>query len=395
MAIFVINLIVVILWAAAVHLIFKNKITFKEALLQAGLATIISIMVIGGIYYKDMGDFAVVNGQVTGKERVRVSCSHSYSCNCRQTCTGTGQNRSCHQTCDTCYEHRYDVDWRVYTSVGNLEIDRVNRQGTHEPPRWTMVKIGEPASSTESYINYVKAAPKSLFAMDKLEGDTAKYGALIPKYPQVYDYYRINRVIQVGTAYPQAKELNDHLNMALRTLGASKQVNINVLFVNTTDTQYRYALERAWLGGKKNDVTVIIGMAPDKTFSWVDTMTFGKNSGNEMLAVLLRDRIKSVVSAQQFGNADILANVLVTTITSDFHRKAMKDFEYLKEDYSPSDSAILWFIIIQLVVLTGTTIFFYHFELENGNWASNRSGNLLNTLRVPRYNITSRTNRRY
>lgn len=396
MVIFVINLIVVILWAAAVHLIFKNKITFKEALLQAGIATVISIMVIFAIYYKDMGDTGIINGQVTGKERVKVSCGHSYRCNCYTTCSSTGKTRTCTQHCSTCYEHSYDVDWRVYTSVGNLEIDRINRQGTKEPPRWTMVQIGEPASNTQSYVNYVKAAPKSLFAMDNLEGDAAKYGALIPKYPRIYDYYRINHVIQVGVTYPQAKELNDLLSMALRTLGPSKQVNINVLFVKTTDTNYRYALERAWLGGKKNDVNVIVGMDANNTFSWVDTMTFGKNAGNEMLAVLLRDRIKDLVSRQQFGNATMLSDVLVNTITSNFHRKAMKDFEYLKEDYSPSDTAIIWFVIIQLLVLTGTTIFFYHFELERGDWAStNRSGSLLNRLHVPNYRVTTRSNRYY
>lgn len=395
MAIFVINLIIVILWATAVHLIFRDKITFKEGLAQAGIATIISIMVIAGIYYKDMGDSAVVNGQVTGKERVRVSCSHSYSCNCYTTCSGSGKNRTCTRHCSTCYEHGYDVDWRVYTSVGNLEIQRVNRQGTSEPPRWTNVIVGEPASSTQSYINYVKAAPKSLFAMEQLESDTPKYGALIPKYPVIYDYYRINRVVQVGTTYPQAKELNDNLNMALRSLGASKQVNINVLFVKTADTNYRYALERAWLGGKKNDVTVILGLNPDNSFSWVDTMTFGKNAGNELLAVVMRDRIKAVASNQQLGNAGVLSDAIIRSVTSDFHRKSMEDFKYLKEDYSPNSAAIIWFIIIQLLVLTGTTIFFYHFELENGNWASNRSGRLLNSLRVPHYRVTSRSPRSY
>lgn len=396
MAIFFINLIVVILWAAAVHLIFRNKITFKEALVQAGVATVISIMVIAAIYHKDMGDTAIINGQVTGKERVRVSCGHSYQCNCYTTCSGSGKTRSCTRHCSTCYEHSYDVDWRVYTSVGNLEIDRIDRQGTHEPPRWTAVAIGEPASNTQSHINYVKAAPQSLFSMNNLESDAAKYGNMIPNYPKIYDYYRINRVLQVGTTYPKAKELNDDLNMALRTLGAAKQVNINVIFVETTDTQYRYALERSWLGGKKNDVTVILGLDNTGTFSWVDTMTFGKNSGNEMLAVLMRDRIKELATNQQFSNPDMLSEVMVKTITSDFHRKEMKDFEYLKEDYSPSDTAIIWFVIIQLLVLTVTTIFFYHFELERGDWASNNSASsrLLNRLHVPNYRVVNRSYRR-
>src|SRR4051812_22989724 len=57
-------------------------------------------------------DEEVWNGHVTSKEQVRVSCSHSYSCNCRQSCTSSGKGgQSCTTVCDTCYEHSNDYDW--------------------------------------------------------------------------------------------------------------------------------------------------------------------------------------------------------------------------------------------------------------------------------------------
>lgn len=390
MAIFVTSLIIIIVFALTVHLLFRPRITFMESLVQCGVASVIAGIVLLAIFHKDLDDTAILNGQVTDKQRVRVSCSHSYSCNCYTTCSGTGSSRTCTQHCSTCYEHSYDVDWRVSTTVGNLEIDRINRQGTHEPPRWTQVQIGEPAARTESYRNYIKASPGSLFAMNQTADDATKFPNMFPQYPRVYDYYRVNRILTAGGAtYPQSKELNDTLNNALRTLGPSKQVNIVVLFAKTTNPEYRYALERAWIGGKKNDVLVVIGMDNSNQFSWVDTITFGKNSGNEMLAVLMRDRVKAVAKDQQLGNAQVLAGAIISTVSTDFHRKSMKDFEYLKGDYSPSTKALMWFAIIQLLVLTGTTFFFYHYELERGDWASSNRYNRF----IPKYEIHSRAYR--
>lgn len=365
MIIFIINLILVFVWALTTHLIFRDKIPLKEAVVQAFGATLLSIIFIVSVYYKNMHDTAVINGQVSDKISQKVSCSHSYRCMCYTSCSGTGSNRTCTEHCQTCYEHSFDVDWLVKTTVGNFEIARVNRQGTKEPPRWSAVKIGEPASSTESYINYVKAAPKSLFSMDKLENDNATFGGLFPKYPEVYDYYRIRRVMTVGTHYSEADKLNANLNNALRSLGPKKQVNINVIFVKTTNPEYRYALERAWVGGKKNDVTVIIGMDNEGHFSWTDVITFGGNAGNEMFAVLMRDRIKALASAGKISNADELSNVIATTVESDFVRKPMSDFVYLKEDFAPSGTSIIWFVVIQILFLTTSTIFLYYNDLFN------------------------------
>lgn len=366
MELFVISLVVIILWAAAAHYLFPQRITFQESLIKGAITSVLGMCFLFAMYYKDMGDTAIVNGYVTGKERVRVSCSHSYSCNCYTTCSGSGQNRTCTRRCSTCYEHSHDVDWRVYTTVGNLEIARVNRQGTKEPKRWTDVVINEPAASYDSYINYIKASPGSLFSMNQMESDKTKYGNLIPTYPKIFDYYRVNRVLQMGVNYPEAAVLNSALNDALRHLGAKKQVNIVVVFANTNDPKYRFALERAWVGGKKNDVIVVIGMEKNATLLWTDVITFGKNSGNEYLAVVLRDEIRDLAKRQQLSHAPLLADSIVSTITAHFKRKQMEDFKYLQEDYSPSIGSIWGFIIFQLVLLTGMTIFFYNYEIDGG-----------------------------
>lgn len=391
MALFFISVIIIIIFAAIVHLLFSKRITFQESLVQCGVTTVLGMFIIMGMYYRDMTDYAVINGQVTSKARVEVSCSHSYRCNCYTTCSGTGSQRTCTEHCSTCYEHGYDVDWRVKTTVGNLEIDRVNRQGTKMPPRWDAVVIGEPASRTSSYINYVKAAPDSLFRADG-DAQNLELKTLVPKdYPKVFDYYRYNRIMLTGGAtYPDVAKLNDNLNNALREMGARKQVNIQVLFVGTTDPNFRYVLERAWLGGKKNDVIVLVGMDKQSVPQWFDVVTFGRNSGNEMLAVVLKDDLRALKDRHQFGNPDMLSEVLLKDIDAHFTRKQMKDFEYLKEDYKLSNKAVMWYIIIQVLLLTGTTIFFYHFELERGDWyRANARG--LNRFGFP-LNVVKRSN---
>ena len=391
MTLLVILLVVAIAWGGLAHLIFPERFTLIEGVVQSAVATVLGGIILLCIYHKDLGDFAILNGQVTGKKSEKVNCEHSYTCNCVTTCSGSGSSRTCSTICQTCYEHSYDIDWNVFTSVGNLTIDRVNRQGTKEPPRWTAVLPGEPASRTESYRNYLKASPASLFAMGEIENDKIKYAGLFPTYPRVYDYYRYNRVIQIKTSYPQATELNNTLNMELRTLGIQKQVNILVVFVKTTDPQYRFAFERHWLGGKKNDVIILFGMDDERKLSWTDVITFGKNSGNEMLAVLLRDEIRGLAERQQFGNATMLSGIITKTIANSFKRKQMKDFEYLKDDYSPSGNAIMGFVIFQIILLTGMTIFFYNFDLQRGDWHSrSTSSSLLRQLHVPRYTINRR-----
>src|SRR5262249_53258019 len=152
-------------------------------------------------YWQRTADTEIWDGQVTNKSSERVSCSHSYDCNCYYTteCSGTGNNRSCSEVrhCSTCYEHSYDVDWNVYASTGeSLSIDRVDRQGLNMPARWGAAYIGEPYSSQHSFTNYILANPNSVLLGQK--GDLQKFGKLIPQYPTVYDYYRVQHAINMG-----------------------------------------------------------------------------------------------------------------------------------------------------------------------------------------------------
>lgn len=131
-------------------------------------------------------DTEILNGQVTHKEKNRVSCSHSYSCHCRTDSKGN-------TSCDTCYEHSHDYNWDVYSTVGELTIDRIDRQGAHEPPRWTVVMPGQPVAMDHGYTNYVKAVPESVFRVDTIYSKEKLKNIPVPGYPlNVYDYHYVD-----------------------------------------------------------------------------------------------------------------------------------------------------------------------------------------------------------
>lgn len=275
-------------------------------------------------------DTEVWNGVVHSKERDTVSCSHSYSCNCK---TSRNSDGTTSESCDTCYEHMNDYDWVVHTTVGEKIIDRVDRQGASEPARFTAVKIGEPAAIEHDFDNYIKAVPQTLF--NKNVSSTYQ----VPAYPRVFDYYRFNRVMYVNGAAASwsgvGSELNTRLNDALKSLGSSKQVNVFVVFVDKYAQDYRHAFENKWIGGKKNDVVVFMGV-DGQSRTWVDVMTWALNTGNEEFQVELRDSLL----LQKDLNAEKMSEIIVSKVKEKFNRPHMEKFKYLDGEVMPSDGII-------------------------------------------------------
>ena len=115
---------------------------------------------------------------------------------------------------------------------------------------------------------------------------------MVPTYPKnIQDYYRINRAISVGVAVPDIQQWNADISNILKQLGPQKQANVIVLFVNTNDPQYEYALRSAWLGGKKNDIVVMIGSTEYPKIDWVRVMSW---TDKEIFKIELRDAIQEL-----------------------------------------------------------------------------------------------------
>lgn len=343
----------------AISVYYKRKFDIKEIAIQffASWAIGFAVILIGSMVATS--DYEIINGQVNDKTRVHDYWLESYSCNCVEVCSGSGKSKSCSQSCQTCYTDHYTVDWDVKCSVGNVKIKSLDREyksvyNEPDPAAYTKAYKGEFCATTNTFTNYIKAAEKSLFNVDnKLDYS----GYKVPAYPRIHGYYKVNRVFGFGKLN---KELNKLLNDKLRTLGAIKQANI-ILIGSEYDMEYRYAVEQKWLGGKKNDVIVLVGMQ-NNLIDWIDTITLGSNLGNELMTVKMHDDIMALKTV----STDI-AGVIGSTIEKHFDRKPMQEFEYLKDDIQPS----IWLIIASILLCVGCNIgIFIYFRKQNTNRTS-------------------------
>lgn len=331
---------------------FPHKVTLGEvAIGVVGLSFLISVLYYAGTY-KDIQDTQVLNGFITKKYSEKVSCEHSYSCNCITTCSG-GKTPVCTTTCQTCYEHDYDKNWVVNSTAGNFSIARVDRQGLKTPPRWEAVKIGEPASREYSYSNYIKAAPESIFHLSssKLESQP------MVDYPRVFDYYRIMRVINFGVKIPEKEHiaLNDAMNIMNGKVGPAKQVN-TVLILHNKDEAFVESVRYRWLGGRKNDVVVLLKVSE---YPKIDSASVFSWSSNEILNVALRDSIMQIGEVR----SEEIALAFEENIKRHFKRRSMEEFEYLLDSIEPPT----WVIVITLLLgLFGpfvTAYIFYKYDV--------------------------------
>jgi hypothetical protein len=275
-------------------------------------------------------------------------------------CTGSGQQRSCTRVCQTCYEHHYTVTWDVNTTIGRYVIKHEDwtSMGVYklpDPPRWLQVKPKDPVSSARSHTNYVKAVPESLFRPAAAELK-AKFAPLIPTYPShVYDFWYVDRVLAAGVPVPNLKEWNAKLQDALKIVGPSKQVNAIIVLVNTADPNYEYALRDAWVGGKKNDVIMVIGTTAFPKVDWVRVLSW---TDREQFKVRLRDDL----SALSELSADAVIGAFHQNLPT-FERKRMRDFAYLDAEIDPP-AWVLW--TVSLLIFAAYAGFWTYAYFQGG-----------------------------
>lgn len=352
--VFIVLMLIPLLVAIA-GFVFLKTITWKEFGLQVGAQLIVAVVSALVISCESTSDHEVWNGRVTNKVRERVSCEHSYTCNCQQICTGSGTSQSCTTVCQTCYDHSYDVSWRVHTSNGEvITINRVDRQGLNEPPRWTSTQIGEPTSVAHEYTNYVKAAPDTLF---RHQGLKKKYSGQIPAYPgHIYDYYRLSRLVTVGVGVQNSTAWNEMLSDVNADLGAARQANVIVLLTDRPPDFY-YAVEEAWIGSKKNDIVVVVGVKPDGAPAWATIMAW---ESQEIFKVKLRDNIMAL---PKVDDPAAFQRIIRNDVLTYHKRKPMKDFEYLKSSIVPTGTQWVVSLVVGLLVAVGLTWLFHEHDV--------------------------------
>lgn len=353
-------LLILPLLVAIIGFVSLQTITWKEFAIQIAAQSLIAGVSTLIIYNMNTYDVEMHNGYVTDKKQVYVHCQHSYRCRCFTTCHGTGTRRSCSEHCSTCYRHNNDWNWEVYNSINEtFYIDRIDSRGSIEPPRWTSVKQGDPTTSDYSYTNYIKAAPGTLF---RHHGLVDKYKNLIPKYPEkIYDYYNLDRLVLVnGAKVGNPQEWNNALSHLNANIGARKEVNVVLVIARNLDPEYFYALEELWIGGKDNDVILVVGVDKNLKPTWARVMAWTKD---ERIKVKLRDDIMDLPKLELSS----VMNTLQTDIEKYYKRKPMSDFEYLASSITPTVEEWVISLIIGFLASIGLTYMFHKNDAMGNN----------------------------
>lgn len=341
-----------------------KDLTLLQIIGSTAIGLLISASLTAGMFYLGTGsktsDVEVLNGAVVSKERDHGFYLRPYECRCSyvQSCSGSGSNRSCYsrRECDTCYEDRYTVTWSCDSTIGSFQIEHLDTTSrsvynTPDPERYTIIKNGDPVSRTHGYTNYIKAVPETIFrpAQEQLR---LQYAGQLPAYPDnIFDIYRINRVVPVGVTIPNLKEWNEKVSQALTVLGPLKQANIVIVITNIEDPNYFYALQDAWLNGKKNDVIVVISAPqfPGKA-GWVNIMSLTKDN---IFQVKLRDRLLALDAL----TVDAVVGEISTEIRTTFQRREMSEFKYLEAEIDPPT----WVMVLCMILNFGAYIGFWIF----------------------------------
>lgn len=347
MEILLLTLLVPFVVAWICKFVWSKDITW----LELGATLVISLAVTGGTYWAGMyaqtADTEIINGEVLSKDRVHGEYTRTYSCNCSTDSKGN-------QTCQTCSEEHYTVTWTCRSNVGDIRIDQLDSTwpsvyNKPDPNRYTTINKGDPVAQEHHFTNYVKAVPDSLFHQNAVN----KFQAMIPTYPnKVFDYYNLNRALAIGVQVPDLAAWNNDISDMLRKLGPQKQANVVVLFVNTADEGYIHALEGAWIGGKKNDIIVVMGVTQYPKIDWVAVSSW---TDKALFKVQLRDDINAIGTVDR---EKIIAAIDKNTMTT-FKRKNMKDYEYLKNRIQPATWVLTLAVLLGILVSAGASFYFY------------------------------------
>ena len=322
--------------APLISKVFWNRdVSLKEIIIIGVSNSFILGIVFAVASYQNTLDTEIHNGYVISKSRDKVSCSHSYQCHCIQVSCGKDCTT---EICQTCYSHPNDWNYNVKTSIGNLKIDRIDSQGKNIPPRFNAVKINEPVSLERTFQNYIKGSERTLFK-EHINSDIK-----VQQYPRTYDYYRINRVINASNISININLINNELNNALRELGAKQKMNIIVYFWNHENDDYDRIVESKWLGGKKNDLIVMINVQ-GSDIKRVHTFGFSENAE-------VYYKVNRLVQEVNTINEEEIVKAILEGSKS-FKKKSMQDYAYLKDEVHPS----IWLILFAMFLSIGISSF--------------------------------------
>ncbi len=345
--------LVPLLVGAGAYLLGKRQVTLAEAGVQ--VIVVAALMLVG--YYvaqwSSLQDYEIWNGRIASKSSGAEVCCHTYECNCREVCRGSGLDRRCSRSCDRCTMHDQDLFWRATST--NREIvyeSRCNAPESGEPAEWAAIRVGEPTAWEHQFTNYVKAAPEDFFVAPEV---AERFTAELPAYPRPQGF-RARRFLFAGVEEPRAGELDAALAELNADLGPVKQVNVIVVVTASADPLYFDALARHWLGGKKNDVVLVLGAPRYPAIAWARVMAWNE-------ARVAEDAFKDALASRieglgRFDGERVLA-ALRAEISESYRRRPFGELEHLGARATPPGWAVAALYGAALLLSAGLQTYFW------------------------------------
>ena len=335
---------------------------FRDGILIGGVVVAICLMLVGCVQYTSaataFADTEVINGYITAKNRNQGTYDESYSCNCvtkyrtESYSTGSGKNRSTrtrrvsYQSCSTCYRKWFTVKWNCDSTIGQFSFGSVQSllptvYATPNPVPFDLVKVGEPASRTLSYENYIQSSTYSLYNT-RIKNSSA-FGVL-PEYPlAIHDLFKIDRFVNVGVKMDVAevKVWNDEIAKVNSVVGPKKQGNVVFVLTQNQPMDYADALEAKWEGVNKNDIVVVTNLDLTGNITWTKILSWTKA---EDFKIAVRDRINAV----KVLDREKILGIIQEEAVGKFERRKMAEFAYLKDELEIS-SVVIGLLIAAII----------------------------------------------
>lgn len=316
-------------------------------------------------YFSDVKDSEIWNGYVKKAEYYEEWTQLvTYT---QEECSGTGDQKVCVTVTKTRHDY-HPPYWILHSSTGDeVRISKENYKNfvSHfktekkvEIFRPDQVSFGDgdkyvtdwhkgvnsviPTATEHDYVNYYKAV-KSINRNDFL---LEKYASNLLSYPEVrnstFGKISLDRVLVSNVDLPQKwkSDLSNNLSEKLVYLGSKKQVNLLVYVVNS-DQNFLNALNEHWIGGKKNDVTLVLGVSEFPKLNWAGVLIF---YGNEEIKIKLRDNI---LSLEDISNPNLISDIIEQNVLNYYTRVPMDELKGL----TYSIRLPFWLVILTFILL--------------------------------------------
>ena len=274
---------------------------------------------------------------------------------CTETCSGSGDKRSCANTCVDCSHSEYHPPyWEVEDNAGRTHgIDEgfyrklVAEWGketfqdlgrsyyTNDGDRYSTsvpdsaLKVGSPAlfgyTTTGSYKNKIRGS-LSVFNYGKIDSlDSARYH-LFP-----------------GTSAAALQGISDPglsgiLQQANWLHGMQDQLHLSVMVFFDQPIEAGFAQEALMAGGNKNEFTVMLGLSSrDRSILWVRPVSWTTQEK-------LKLSVRSGIMAMERFDGPRIGMYLAKVVPKQFIRRQFSEFDYLPDTETP------WMYLIALLL---------------------------------------------